>query len=184
MIGVILCGGYSRRMGRDKAFLQHQGKYFLEIALDNMEGLVDDCYLSCRQDQVDLFQGFGKCIPDLEGGEGPLGGIVSLFGVIKTSMLILPCDMPALNHNVLSRITAVHHPVWHASVFSYRSEILPFPVVLSPHTGTFLLKLFKEGERSLMSALGSLDLFRLPIDSVEGFHNVNSPEHLRSLPRI
>ncbi|MGB0715481.1 MAG: molybdenum cofactor guanylyltransferase, partial [Phycisphaerae bacterium] len=49
--GVILCGGYSRRMGSDKARIELQGETVLSRVFRSMSSVVTPVLVSCRPDQ-------------------------------------------------------------------------------------------------------------------------------------
>ena len=74
MSAVILCGGHSRRMGRDKAGLAWGDGTLLDAMLCALSGL-DEVYLSVDRDR------FPRCtcraVEDRYPGSGPLGGICS-----------------------------------------------------------------------------------------------------------
>ena len=98
-IGVVLAGGRSSRMGRDKALLPWQGRPLIEhqIALLQAAG-VDNVRVS--GDRPD-YQG----IADPTTHAGPLSGIAGIAAVSQDSeLLIIPVDMPRLQPSLLRRL--------------------------------------------------------------------------------
>jgi molybdenum cofactor guanylyltransferase len=96
-IGVLLAGGASRRMGRDKAGLRWRGRPLLqhmrmllgELALDRIVVSGD------RPEEMDS-------IPDQRPGCGPLGGLASVaVGLPDATLLVVPVDMPCLDAALL-----------------------------------------------------------------------------------
>jgi molybdopterin-guanine dinucleotide biosynthesis protein A len=54
---IILCGGRSRRMGKDKGSLVLNGKPMLMHVLDTIKGIVDEIVLVLRdQEQIDRYK--------------------------------------------------------------------------------------------------------------------------------
>ena len=50
--GLILCGGFSQRMGRDKASLPFGGETLLERIIGVVRQVVDEVWLVAREGQV------------------------------------------------------------------------------------------------------------------------------------
>ena len=94
MIGVVLAGGQSLRMGQDKAMLAFQGETLLHHQVSLLQSVCDRVVVSGE------YMGF-DCIPDVTERCGPLGGI---YSVVKrfpdAALLVMPVDMP--------QVTEVH----------------------------------------------------------------------------
>jgi len=105
--GVILAGGKSSRMGRDKA----QIAYRELTLLDHMENLlrsvgINNIYIS-RQDRIK------DIVPDC----GPLGGIYSVMHEIsEAEMVIVPVDMPLLSKEIITKLVSSDYS--DAAIFS------------------------------------------------------------------
>jgi molybdenum cofactor guanylyltransferase len=98
-IGVVLAGGLSSRMGRDKALLSWQGQPLLEhqIAVLQAAG-VDTVRVSGNRPD---YQG----IADPVAHAGPLGGIAGVAAACSDGeLLIVPVDMPRLQAPLLQRL--------------------------------------------------------------------------------
>ena len=76
LYGLVLTGGRSRRMQRDKAALQYAGKPQLARAMELLAPLVARCFVSVRADQLyDPHRAAYDTIADLRADLGPIGGI-------------------------------------------------------------------------------------------------------------
>ena len=96
--GVILAGGRSRRMGRDKATLQMGGVTLFDRALQMMRGLFFEVLIA--GDRKDLVRPGIPCYPDLFPGSA-LGGLHT--GLMKSPhdmVFVCSCDMPFPNVNI------------------------------------------------------------------------------------
>jgi len=108
IVGVVLAGGLSSRMGEHKPALKLYGDGMPDL-LSRTIGLLRACtaevWISCRKDQT--VPGC-RCIYDLEEGIGPIGGIVSLLAALDNSpyraALVLSCDLPFMHEGVLARL--------------------------------------------------------------------------------
>jgi molybdopterin-guanine dinucleotide biosynthesis protein A len=102
---VILAGGESKRMGRDKAWLEVDGKPLLAIAVEKARALgIQEIFISGRagEDYSTL-----KCpvLFDLELGFGPLGGIErALHECASPLLLVLAVDLPLITIPFLQRM--------------------------------------------------------------------------------
>ncbi len=103
----ILAGGQSRRMGRDKAFLPVGGRPVIERVIQRVVPLSDDVtiitntperyhHLGCRMES------------DVYPGKGALGGIyTAIHGACHSHCLVVACDMPFLNPNLLRHLMSL-----------------------------------------------------------------------------
>lgn len=104
-IAVILSGGRSSRMGRDKAELPLGGETFLERLTTGLTPLFDRVYVSV--DRPGRYPGRRE-LPDLRPGQGPLAGLEAAFRstaaeAVFLAAVDLPFAAPALAAKVLER---------------------------------------------------------------------------------
>jgi molybdenum cofactor guanylyltransferase len=92
--GVILAGGKSRRMGRDKAFLPFGKGVLIERVIEVVRAVTDELLLITNTPEQ--YQRFGlPMVSDVIPEAGSLGGIYTGLVHAKTPYsLALACDMP------------------------------------------------------------------------------------------
>jgi molybdopterin-guanine dinucleotide biosynthesis protein A len=100
----ILAGGQSKRIGRDKAFLEVAGSPLLERILVRVRPLTDDLFISTNSPET--YQQFGlRGVPDVYPHKAALGGIYSAIQAARhVHVLIVACDMPFLNVDLLQHL--------------------------------------------------------------------------------
>ena len=106
--GVILVGGKSRRMGKDKAFLEFSGKPLFERVLEIYRGSFHRILLV--GDRRERFAGYGlPVLEDIFPGSA-LGGLYTgLYHAQTEYVFISPCDLPFPNKGVLDHICSLRN---------------------------------------------------------------------------
>lgn len=103
--GVVLAGGRSSLMGRDKALIEMDGRTLLDRALDLLEPQVQELLVVGDPEKYAHVGPF--VIADDVPGIGPLGGIITAMRYASNDrLLIIACDMPNLTPSLLSFLKA------------------------------------------------------------------------------
>ena len=108
--GVVLAGGRSRRMGRDKSLLRLGGDTaptLLERSVALLRPLCEQVWVSCRAGQTYARQ---NCVPDLLPASGPICGVHAALVRARAegipAVLALSCDLPLMHTGMLRRLVA------------------------------------------------------------------------------
>ncbi len=106
--GVVLAGGQSRRMGKDKRNLEWGGTKFLDKVCLTLGELFDEIILVTAIEDYPCGHLPVRLVTDAIPHTGSLGG---MFTGIKeashSSVFVVACDMPFLNPLVISRLCAL-----------------------------------------------------------------------------
>lgn len=96
LYGLVLAGGRSRRLGRDKATLVFKGQLQIDRSIGVLKRYCEQVFISVRDDQS--YTVGADPIIDRMGEIGPLGGILSAFFYHRDKdWLVLGVDMPFIN---------------------------------------------------------------------------------------
>jgi molybdopterin-guanine dinucleotide biosynthesis protein A len=128
--GIILCGGLSKRMGRQKSFLPYGGKTLIENSLDLMSEVFSEVVL-VSNNPADYEHLSAHVVRDIIPNRGPLVGILS--GLLVTTSeysFVLPCDMPFVGKHLVQSICARRHES-DLVVYSHAGRIEPLLGVYS-----------------------------------------------------
>lgn len=100
---IILAGGNSSRMGEDKGLMMVEDKPMIQHVIDVLQGIVEDIIIVSNNNE---YEQFGcRVFSDEVKGKGPLGGIYTgLLHSNTQSSLVLSCDIPYVNANLLNLI--------------------------------------------------------------------------------
>ncbi|HEL4298085.1 molybdenum cofactor guanylyltransferase [Stenotrophomonas sp. GD03930] len=169
--GIVLAGGLSRRMGRDKALLPWQGRTLLE----HMRGLL----LRAGAKRVWVsgdYPAFGG-IPDQVARCGPLGGLYSVATHMPDGPAwVVPVDTPLLPPRLLQQLRDGHH----APCTIFTGHPLPMLLNMDDACRAALASMLDDpdGPRSLQALqrrLGVNTVALAPVDEA-GLVNCNTPE--------
>jgi molybdopterin-guanine dinucleotide biosynthesis protein A len=128
--GLILAGGASKRMQRDKAALKYLGRTQLERAFELASRHVDKVFVSVRTDQIsDPTRAPRPMIVDLGEGEGPIVGIRSALAAYpEAAWLVLACDLPFLSDAAIEGLLRRRDPNSLATAYKSAHDGLPEPL--------------------------------------------------------
>lgn len=131
LFGLVLAGGRSSRMQRDKATLEYRpGVTQLDAAMRLLEGRVERAFVSVREDQTgDAERAKYPRIFDRGDVEGPIAGIcAALTAHADAAWLVLACDLPFLDARTLDFLIASRDPTRTATAFRSSHDGLPEPL--------------------------------------------------------
>ena len=105
---IVLCGGRSTRMGRDKAALAFGDETLLARVVRLVGEVASDVVLVAREGQE--LPGGLQAVRDPAEGLGPLAGIAVGLGAIRGERaLVVACDMPLLRPALARRLLELSH---------------------------------------------------------------------------
>lgn len=100
VVGIVLAGGASRRMGADKARLEVAGRSMAEWAAAAMEGLDTVVMVGRSRGLAGL-----DALPDLRSGaKGPLSGLYTALSVFRRPLVATAVDQPLVRAETISRL--------------------------------------------------------------------------------
>ncbi len=129
LYGLVLSGGKSTRMGRDKALIAYHGKSQQEVLYDLAQEVCDRTFLSLREDQQHGLNPGVEVILDRNEYRGPLNGILSAHKAHPdAAWLVLACDLPLIDLHTLELLTSSRDPSKDATALATRASGLPEPL--------------------------------------------------------
>lgn len=181
---LVLAGGKSRRMGRDKAHLDRDGQPALEYLADLLEPLVDKVWVSVRQGQpADELRDRYPQIVDRDDDAGPVAGILAaLESEPGVDWLVVACDLPNLD---AATVTNLLENASDPRFTAYRSthDGLPEPLcaLYRPDAKATIRAFVDEGTRCPRKILIRSEAELLEQPNPRALDNVNTPEDLEAI---
>jgi len=121
LYGLILAGGKSTRMGRDKgALVYHNGKDQVRYLYDVLNQIVGRVFVSvrCNQRSQPHLHGY-NVIEDVRNIDSPLNGILSAMDQFpEASWLVAAVDMPFINETAVKALCNARNPELLATCFN------------------------------------------------------------------
>ena len=168
---VILAGGQSSRMGREKALLEAGGKTLLQRLARTLESRFDPIYVSVRFSgpSVELSEALRaltdaidcelSIVPDLREDEGPLAGVEAALARLAAGgstlqepsrAFFIPVDVPAVSADLLGAL-------WKEASREGRSGCVPrWSRGLEPTYAVYSTELLSEVRRRLDSGSAAI----------------------------
>lgn len=179
LYGLLLTGGKSSRMGRDKAALEYGGQSQADRAFALLEKVCERVFVSSRRDQTELPGRAGRPqIHDVVENVGPAGGILSAFKTHPDcAWLVLACDLPFLSESVLRDLVTRRRTDQLASAYRSGNDGLPEPLcaIYEPGYLPHLEKFLAEDVRCPRKILIRLGVPLLELPDARALDNVNEP---------
>ena len=160
--GIVLAGGQSKRMGRDKALLEVNGHTLIDHMIELLHSLaLKDIYVSGN------YEGY-KCLPDQHPGKGPAAAMVDILKTLPPEtkgILVVPVDMPFLTTEILEELMNYPQGAFYAD--RHFPAFLPNIDITATFTDEPVMALFEHIGLKMLDA---------PRDQETLFTNVNTPE--------
>jgi molybdenum cofactor guanylyltransferase len=180
--GVILAGGASSRMGRDKALLDLGGRPLIAVVAEKLRLVADEVIIAA--DDTSAYESFAdRVVPDQFRGVGTLGGIHAGLAAARHELaLVVGCDMPFLRPAVLARV-AEAAAGFDVAILRRGKWVEPMHAAYRRTCLPAIERAIRAGERRVISFFDEVRVHYLtaaeitPLDpDLRSFVNVNTPE--------
>ncbi len=186
MTGVILAGGASRRMGRNKAMLKLHDIPLIEKVYRTMATLFSDIVIVTNTPEEYAFIPCRKT-PDLYPGAGSIAGLHAGMAASNTGRIfVAACDMPFLNAGLIRMLCS--HDMEAEAVVPLNSEgfFEPLHAVYAVSVMDTARDVIENGDKSILILLNRIRTVLIPYEEIcsipgakDSFRNINTPEEFR-----
>ncbi len=184
--GIVLCGGWSRRMGKPKVWLPCEGEYLLQRMVRIIGGVLSPVVAACHRDQSlpPLPPNVELAFDEYEDS-GPLAGISSGLDAIARycdAAFVCACDHPLLKPGFIRRMGELLGDA-PGAVPMYEDRLHPLTAIYRTSTRPLLSQMLQDGElraRDFASRCGARIVTPVDLGDVdpelESLRNVNDAE--------
>ena len=186
--GVILAGGKSIRMGRNKALLPYNGKPLIESVYRVMAELFEQVAVVTNNPEAYAFLPCRK-IPDIHVGMGSIAGIhAGLAWSPEERIFVVGCDMPFLEKELIRHLAALS--VDESGVIPCTpGGFEPLHAVYAKRLLPLLDEALQADRKRIIDLVPLMEVKVLPAAEVaaispqfRSFINLNTPEDFNALP--
>lgn len=184
MVGAVLTGGASRRMGRTKALIDVDGVPMARRVGDALARAGCASVIAYGGDVTELEPLGMPVLPDRHPGSGPLGGVLGVLELFTESELqldgvfVVACDLPALRGEDLGGLVDALRSHRDVDVIVARTaQVEPACAIWRPRATERLREMFESGERALHRAIERLESHAVEIEPA-AVRNINTPDDL------
>ncbi len=190
---IILCGGRSKRMGKDKGSMVINGKPMVLHVIDTILDLADEIILVLRDEvQVKSYRKFFmgdykslKIVCDKTKDQGPLIGILTGLSKIKSDYAqILPCDSPFISRDfILKMFKRAEEENFDAIVPVWQNgHIEPLHSIYKRTVMDTINVLIRENRMDVRSLIQNIHVRYINVEeldrSTKSFQNINTTKDL------
>jgi molybdenum cofactor guanylyltransferase len=183
LTGIILAGGKSRRMGgRNKAFLELDGRPLIEIVVERVQSVCAEVLIVAGDTRP--YTGLGvSLVEDRFRDVGVLGGLhAGLEAASYELTLVVGCDMPFLNPDLLHAF-AEWAEGFDVTILRQGKQVEPLHAAYRRTCLPVIETAIRTGERRIVSFFPNVHVrYVAPAEVVSidpnlrSFRNVNTPE--------
>ncbi|MCK5440478.1 MAG: molybdenum cofactor guanylyltransferase [Maribacter sp.] len=134
--GLVLSGGKSTRMGKDKGLITYHGVPQREYLYQLLEKVCERTFISIREEQASEVSSAVNTIVDEDVFKGPFNGILSAHNKYPgVAWLVLACDLPLIDVKSLEGLISNRKKSSYATAFAQKENPLPEPLcaIWEPH---------------------------------------------------
>jgi molybdopterin-guanine dinucleotide biosynthesis protein A len=182
--GLVLAGGKSERMQRDKGKIDYHGVEQRTHMNNLLSSLTEKSFISIRNEQKVEFSAETDTIEDVYFGLGPYGAILSAFQKDPNSAwLVTACDQPLLNKETLEYLIASRNTSKEATAFYNSDTDFPEPLITiwEPKAYSRMLYFLSLGYSCPRKVLINSDIELVRLADEMALKNANTPEEYDNL---
>lgn len=157
LTGLVVCGGASSRMGRDKSLLHYHNKIQRYHIADMLSYYCNDVYLSLNELQINTDTAY-KAFIDLPQYSqcGPMAALLTAYHFLpESNLMVIGCDYPLLTYGELERFISSLNDNTALKAF-YNEESGYYEPLLAYYTAPMIHVVkaqFEQGNTSLQRVL-------------------------------
>jgi len=171
---LILAGGDSRRMGRDKALLPVGGRPMIASIADQLKTLFEEIVISADRPGDYGFLGL-PVVPDLEPGQGPLRGIASSLPRMTHDLnFVTACDIPRIDLSFVIRLIKMSAGFDLILPYLDEGHYEPLFAVYRKSVAPEATRILEGGGRSILALLDRVKVNLVTIPDRRWFKNINT----------
>jgi molybdopterin-guanine dinucleotide biosynthesis protein A len=176
MTSIILAGGKSSRLGRNKSLQTVRGKTLIQWVIDRLATLSTEIIIATAHGEEILCSSDGRLrtVADVHPGKGPLAGIYSgLIASSNSRAIVVSCDTPFVSVGLLEYMTQTC-PGFDIVVPRMKDKVEPLCAVYSKNCVVPIRELLDQNELKIIKLFPMVTVRYIEEVEIDRF----DPEHL------
>ena len=190
LIGVVLCGGESKRMGADKGLIKTNDTTWAQLIAAKLSVFNIPVIISINHQQLELYNEIfpqEQLVIDHVDIKGPLKGLLSVHEKFPSKdILLMACDLIDMDQSTLKNLIETYHTNQQFDFFVYKNNDFTEPfcaIYTSKGLKPVLQKAMVHAleKFSFQNVLEEGNTKKISVENTASFRNHNSiPGHHRS----
>ncbi|WP_143525044.1 molybdenum cofactor guanylyltransferase [Labilibacter marinus] len=175
--GVLIAGGKSIRMQKDKALMLYKGKKMATYSADLIRLFCNPVLVaSSNAGHAE----FGDWLVKDMIGAGPIAGLYAgLFQSTTLHNLVLPCDTPHMRADILEKLISFKDDFEAVVAVDANGKVHPLIGVYDKRIIGFMKEEIEAGSYALMNILDKVNVKFVKFEETKAFQNINTIEDLK-----
>ena len=181
--GLVLAGGKSVRMKRDKGAIDYHGVSQRQYVHTQLSSFGIESVVSCREDQLETIESDLPVLTDSFQGLGPMGALLTAFkSDPESAWLAIACDLPYLTKDTIQYLLDHRDHTKIATAFKSPFDEFPEPLITiwEPRSYSILLNFLSQGYSCPRKALINSNINLVNAPEAKDLSNVNHPEEYQT----
>ncbi len=173
---IILAGGKSSRMGRDKSLMDVGGRPLISLMVERLRTWFDEVIISSNAPYKYSFLDT-RVVVDRQEGQGPLMGMASALEESKTEHnLVLACDIPTVDRALIRRLLLGLKEADVVIPVDGSGRLEPLYAAYRKAVAGKMFQTLMAGRRRIIHAFDGLRVQKVELDRYERLPNLNTPK--------
>ncbi len=192
--GLILSGGLSTRMGSEKRLLAYHEKPQEQYLYDLLKPFCEEVFVSINASQICHLPAIEDCFDDMKS---PLVGIISAMKAFpNNAWLVIACDMPFINEDLIAQLISRRNPQMKATGFENKAieqdkkkvftkwveqensqqsiSIEPLITIYEPAMFSHFMNAYETKRKSVLRVLQQVEVEKIQVSDVTLLQNINT----------
>ncbi len=181
LTGLVVCGGYSSRMGQDKSLLDYHGIAQRYHIYHLLEAFCDNVLISCNPSQAESIEPAYAFLADDEkyGDSGPIAALLTAFDAYPANtFLMVGCDYPFIKREDIQQLVDGRNE--NDGVISFFNSAAglyePLLAIYENKIGGSIFECFKHVQFSLQDILKDSMAHKIRPNDMRTIKSVDTPE--------
>ena len=181
LYGLILTGGKSARLGKDKYLIDYYGVPQVQYLYKLLVSLGLETFVACSKVQEEILKPKYPVIVDKFNEIGPMGALSTAFDTKPNgAWLVIACDLPFINEKTITTLIGARSEEYLLTTYQdSKSDFFETTIsIYEPQVDVVMKNAYAEGQYSLRRAIDHSQIKIIHSNSSNELFNANTQEEV------